>query len=330
LSHYRTRKVDAALAAITQTLRLDPGMAHAYYLLGICLRDQGKMREAVRAFEQAAERSPGMIPAREELADLYGSLGRWNEEVVQLQLLAGLDPVHVDRHVALALAQARAARDARDPAVQERHADLAILTLSNVLEHTENQSAIYAALGQVWLEVAVARNDPIGLRKAIQALERVVFTPGAPSQTLTLYGRALLRAGRPEEAERVLQQATIGYPVDPAAFLEYAAIAERRNHLEAARRALMSYNALVSDEPTFPARALRIGLLSGRLNDPGTAMVWLTRAANAAPGDLRVLTALADAQVHAGDRRGAQTTIGRGLKIDPDNVALLSLARRAA
>ncbi len=49
-----------------------------------------------------------MIPAREELADLYGRLGRRADELEQLQLLAGLDRDRVERQVAIGTAHARA------------------------------------------------------------------------------------------------------------------------------------------------------------------------------------------------------------------------------
>jgi hypothetical protein len=45
----------------------------------------------------------------------------------------------------------------------------------------------------------------------------------------------------------VLLQATERFPVDPAAFLQYAAVAERLDHLEAARDALTDYHALARD-----------------------------------------------------------------------------------
>ncbi len=149
------------------------------------------------------------------------------------------------------------------------------------MEKTSNQAPIYAALGKVWLEMAPVRSD--ALSKALEALERVASTAAGTSDVMTLYGRALLKADQPEAAERVLQQATDRYPVDPEAFLAYAEVAERQDHLAAARTALIDYGTLVGIDGAFVARATRIGELSLRLDEPAAATVWFQRASDAAP-----------------------------------------------
>ena len=274
------------------------------------------------------ERSPGLIEAREELADLYASLGRHDEELDQLQLIAGLDRDHLERHVAVGLAHARAALNASDRSAQERHANLAVLTLGNALDRTPGQLVIYGTLGRVWLETAIVRNDRIDLRKAIEALERVASTTAATSDVLTLYGRALLRDNQLEAAERALQRATQRYPVDLAAFLEFASVAERRNHLDAARTALSGYLALAPKEQGLSVFAARIASLSTRLSDLASAVSWLERAVAAAPRDTEVLAALFEAQLRAGRPEQARTTLDRGLALEPDSPRLNALARR--
>jgi tetratricopeptide (TPR) repeat protein len=315
LSHYRDGDVDAALAAVSQTVRLDDRMADAYYLLGICLRERRRMSDALPALEKAVALAPGLIAAREELADIFGALNRRGDELEQLQVLAGLDREHVERQVAVGLAHARAG-----------HWDLAVLTLGNALERSPDEPQIYRALGQVWLERP--RDDRTFLSKAREALERAATSANAGSDVLTLYGRALLQEGDLEAAERTLQQAMNHYPIDPAAFLLYASTAEKLNHLDPARSALILYGSLVSDDREFAVRATRIAGLSLRLNDPDTAVDWLDRAASASPNDVKLLALLADAELKAGDAEAALTTIARGLEKDPKNSALLNLRAR--
>ena len=100
LARYRDGDADGAIAALKDTLRIDESLADAHYLLGVCLREQGRLPDALQALEKAAALSPGMVPAREELADLYGALNRHNQELDQLQVIAGLDRDHVARQVA--------------------------------------------------------------------------------------------------------------------------------------------------------------------------------------------------------------------------------------
>jgi tetratricopeptide (TPR) repeat protein len=316
LARYRDRDIDGAIAALNDTLRLDDRLADAQYLLGVCLREQHRVPEALKALDRAIALSPGLVPAREELADLYGSLDRHAEEIDQLQVIAGLDRDHVARQVAIGLAHARAG-----------HWDLAVLTLSGALELSPNEPDIYRALGKVWLERP--REDRAFLSKARQALERVASSPAATSDLLTLYGRALLQEGDVDGAEHALEQATLRFPIAPQALALYASTAEKHSHLESARRALIQYGGLTANEVDFAARAARIASLSLRLNDPDTAVSWLTRAASSSPNDIRLIAALADAQLRAGNRAAAQAAIARGLEKEPENPSLLQLARRA-
>ena len=316
LARYRDGDADGAIAALKDTVRIDESMADAHYLLGVCLRELGRLPDALQALEKAAALSPGMVPAREELADLYGALNRHNQELDQLQVIAGLDRDHVARQVAVGLAQARAG-----------HWDLAVLTLGSALELSPNEPEIYRALGKVWLERP--RDDRAFLSKARKALEPIASSPSATSEMLTLYGRALLQEGDVEGAEHALRQATVRFPVEPQAFALYGSTAEKLNHLEPARQALIQYGGLTSNATDFAPRAARIASLSLRLNDPETAVRWLTRAAASSPNDVRLLVSLADAQIRADAREAAQATIARGLEKDPKNPALLLLSRRA-
>jgi Flp pilus assembly protein TadD len=232
--------------------------------------------------------SPGLIPAREELADLYAASGRPADELEQLQVLAGLDGAHVERQVAIGMAHARAHRW-----------ELAVLTLGSALERTPDDLSTYGALGEVWLESARARDDRVELSKAREALERAASDPAATSDLLARYGRALLLDGETEQAEQVLQQATSRYPLDPDALVSYATAAERLNHLHEARGALIEYSAVAPVDKDASARAIRIAGLSLRLDQPDVAVTWLRQAQLASPNDVRVAAALADAQQRA-------------------------------
>jgi Flp pilus assembly protein TadD len=328
LARYRDGKLDGAVTALDTTLRLDNRLADAYYLRGLCLRDQRRLAGAQQALLRAVALSPGSIPAREELADLYASLSRRREELEQLQVIAGLDRDRPERQVAVGLALARWSADPQEPASgRAEHADLAVLTLSSALERALDPTLVYSALGHVWLDIAQARNDSVALSKALEALEQAVSTNDATSEALTLYGRALLQAEQVDLAERTLKRATERYPVDPAAFVFYAVAAEQQSHWEAARQAWLLYGALIGDDKDLPLRAGRIAALSLHMNEPATAIEWLERA-SAADADPRLAELLAEAQLKAGDRPAAEATIERGLARYPKDAALLALSRQ--
>ena len=251
LARYRRHNIDGALAALADAVRLDDRMADAHYLRGLCLREKRRTTEAVLAIQRATAIEPAMIAAREELADLYGALGRSSDQIEQLHVLAALEHDRASRQVAVGMAHARAGQW-----------DLAVLTLGGALERNPNAPEIYRALGQVWLERP--RDDVAFLSKAREALERAAASPGAASETLVLYARALLQSGDVAGAERALQAATTRYPIDPHALLLYASTAERQNHLDAARQALAEYDAIAPPGADTPARGVIAQRLAAR------------------------------------------------------------------
>jgi Tfp pilus assembly protein PilF len=318
LARYRDGDMNAALLAARQAIRLNDRMPEAYYVLGLALREKRRTGEAQQAFEKAIALAPDLVAAHEELAEIHAGGGRRADELAQLQTIANLDRDHVERQVAVALAHTRAG-----------NTDLAVTTLSNALERAPDQPLVYAALGRVWLDIALTRKDhPEALSKALEALARAASTSAATSEVLTLYGRALLLDGAIELAALTLERATTRYPIDPAALLLQSTTAERMNDPDTARHALIKYVAIVPDGAEFAAHAAHIGALSLRVNDVATAVEWLQRAIVAAPNDVRALTSLADAQVRSGDLDAARITIARGLEKDPANPQLFALAKR--
>lgn len=318
LARYRTGELDAALAALADTIRLASDLPAAHYLMGVCLHERGQLDEAAAALERALSLAPGLVEAREELADVYRAQRRSVDHLEQLQILAAVDRQQVARQVEVALAQARAGRP-----------QTAVLTLGDALERSPDQPQIHAALGQVWLDLAQRQPDrPDALPNALAAFERAAAASGASSEVLAMYGRALLRSGRADEADAVLQQAIGRYPVAAAALLEFAGLAEQRDQLSAARDALIEYDALVGDALDVAARAARIARLSIRIGDPAAAARWFARALAAGPDSADLLAALAEAQAEAGDPTTALLTAGRGLALDPGHRLLRSLSDR--
>jgi tetratricopeptide (TPR) repeat protein len=322
LALYRAENFSAAIAALERLKALDDRMPDAYQLLGLCLLKKHRLDDAILALEKAVSLGSDLIAARETLADAYQRASRRPEQLAQLQALASLQRDRLDRIVAVAEVQA----------VMGHH-EAAVLTLRDVLDRTTDHASVYAAIGRAWLTAADANGDRAALGKAVGALERAAVSPDASSQTLTAYARALAMSGQVETAERTYLRATQRFPVDPMAFREYATLAERHGRLEAARDALVRYNALTA-EPGTPANAAalagRIASLSLRLNDARSALFWWQRASAATPNDVQPLIGLAEAQIRMGDRVAARATIGRGLDRDPGNVALIALYRRTS
>ncbi|HEX9368192.1 MAG TPA: tetratricopeptide repeat protein [Vicinamibacterales bacterium] len=307
-----------AIDALQRSLAIDDHSAEAYYLLGLCQRDAQHLDAARTALERSIELQPALLHAHEELADLYGALGRTDSRLTQLNALSALDP-GASREVALGLAYARAG-----------HPENAVLTLGRAAERYPDYPYAYVALGRVWLEIAQARNDRVALSKAIEALEGAVGSDDS-SEALTLFGRALLMTSDEETAERMLQDATQKRPVEPLAFYYLSEAAERLGHYDVARRALLDYEVLHGNEADArrrAAHAARLGDLSIRLNDPAAAATYFLRAATDSADAGGLLARAADAQMRAGDKDAARATALKALEKDPANTLALTVQRR--
>jgi tetratricopeptide (TPR) repeat protein len=305
-----------AIEVLRNAVAQDAHFAEAYYLLGLCLRDAQRLNDARAALQQAIRIEPAMLHAHEELADLFGTLGRTEDRLHELRVLSALNP-GASREVALGLALARAGQP-----------ESAVLTLGHAAEHYPDDPYAYVALGRVWLELAPSGGD--GLTKAVSALERAVGTDDS-SEALMLLGRALLLTHQDDSAERTLQDATRKEPAEPLAFYYLAEAAERRQHWDVARQALLDYQALHGSEDDARrrvAQSLRLGELSLKLNDPSSAVGYFQLVAGDTENDPNVLARLADAQWRAGQSDAARATVDRGLEREPRNPQLLALRRR--
>ena len=244
LAYYRHGQPTLAIEPLRRAVALDDRFAEAHYLLAMCLKDQKHETDAMKSLGRALEINPGLGVAREELADLALTRGRTREGIQQLEALAALEPSQPQRLVDVGLAYARAGEY-----------DTAITTLGRAAQRYPEAEGVYIALGRIWLSLADARKDRVALSKALQALEPSATRANASSDTLTLYGRALLLSGKVDAAERTLQQAASMLPVEPAAFLYLSSAAQRRGHVSAAHEALVKYTTLIDEDQKIPRAA---------------------------------------------------------------------------
>lgn len=230
LTYYRNGQQARAVEPLRQALAIDSRMSEAHYLIGLCLRDAGRAPDAVASLRRAVELNPTLAPAREALAALYEALHRDRDSVEQLEALAALEPGRPERIVRVALAYARRGR-----------LEAALVTLGRAADRYPDDPLVYTALGRLWLD---AGSDRGSVTKALEALQPAAERPDAGSDTLALYGRALLLSGNVQAAERILQRATTRLPVDPAAYRDLRDAARRLRHAEIAAAADARYAAL--------------------------------------------------------------------------------------
>ncbi len=320
LARYKAGAITEALAPLERLVARHDAFGEAHYVLALARRDTGQPAEAaIAALEQAVKVSPGLLAAREELAELYRLTGQRVQELRQLQALADADSTQPARRLAIALAQADADQY-----------DGAIGTVSEVLNRTPGDSRAQITLARVLLARAESRPDRAAVTRALVALERALGGTARRSEGMTLYGRALYLSGDFVNAERYLTEAVATSPVDLNAFRYLADAASRLGHDIVARDALLNLDRLEGD--TAPAvvrasRARRIGEWSLRADDPRSAAMHLASAVDLGASDPQTLGLLARARWALGELDAAREALRQALAQAPRDPELQRLAR---
>jgi tetratricopeptide (TPR) repeat protein len=318
LAQYRSAQPSACISSLRAAIRLEEQLPEAHYVLGLCLRDAQKPNDALVALERSVALAPALLQGREELADMYGRLGRVDDRLKQLEAVLALEP-GPSREIALGLAHASVGDSSS-----------AVQALVRAARRYPEYRYTYVALGRVWLEIAEKQDDRPALNKALEALQKA-SEGNENSEALMLFGRALLVASDPDMAERVLFQATLALPVEPLAFFYLASAAEQLSHFDVARTALLHFHAIEAGgfEPKRASRvALRIADLSMRLEDFPNAIGWYQRAGAATTSDASVLVRVAEAHWRSSNAESARAALARALALEPNHRAALALQRR--
>ena len=233
LARHRQGDAGQALVALDASLQLDGSSADAHYLRGVILAATGNVDSARAALEQAVTLQPAGVRARLSLADLHAAAGRDREELALRESAAALDTAGPAGLMNVARAYAAKGRG-----------DQAVAALTRAADQHPDSDLVQNALGRLWIDMADGSRDTAALGRALALLKPIAARPGASSEALALYGRALLLDGSLTEAERVLERATLQYPVAPDAFALLGEASARRGHRAAAEAARRKQAAL--------------------------------------------------------------------------------------
>ena len=156
--------------------------------------------------------------------------------------------------------------------------------------------------------------------------------PGSEAyqQTVSAFytGVAAMQVGEDQRADAQLAQVTTLAPDEPAAWINLALLALRRNDQEAAAEYLFQANALAPDAAPV---LLLSGLFESNRGRPDDAIAYLRQALAADSAEVRAAYALAQELDRRGDSAEAMQVLRGILNILPQNAAvLIEQARLAA
>lgn len=94
----RLNDIENSIVCLRQSLKLNSGNPLAQYNLGTALRSQGRLDEAIRAFQESVRLAPELMHAHAALGDSLFSVDRVEEAVVSFRNMIQLNPFEFESH----------------------------------------------------------------------------------------------------------------------------------------------------------------------------------------------------------------------------------------
>ena len=158
--------------------------------------------------------------------------------------------------------------------------------------------------------------------RAIPIYERVLAETPDDARALSLYGLALLQAGRPSEAETPLRRAVELQPNDPG---YKSGLAELYFKTGDDETALAELGKVTAAHPDFAPAFIRLGDARMARQEYAAAAEAFDSALQLTPGDLRVAQTLARALAAIENYGAAYHVLDHAEKIMPDNINTLKI-----
>ncbi len=299
LFHQQAR-VDEAIAAFADAVRLKPNYAEALLRLGQAYQMKSDFAAAEKAFRQALRVQPNFLLARQFLGGVLADSGRGAEaeQVLRQALAAGSrDPRQIaalQANLGVALKQQRRLPEALAlfDAVQATAPDMPMLDFNRAhaledMGRLEDAAESYAR--------AIAR-DPLNMH-AHQDLNHLLY-----------------RLGRDREFLKSFDEAVARYPQVGALPLLKGGFLFRAERYDEAAEMLERAATLM---PKYAAPHDMLGQIHARKGHFADAIAAHERALEIEPRNVGILSGLADALLQAGDPERARDAAERAIAIDP-------------
>jgi tetratricopeptide (TPR) repeat protein len=263
LVEIRSGEMEAAGAALEQSLAADPRYAQAYAWKSYVLRARNDLAGAHEAAERAVALAPYSATCRQSLADVYLLEGRPTEARREARQAVALSPLSSAPHVSLANAELLAGHV--EAALREAHQGEALDPRSDRAQYT-----LGAAMAAQRRYTGAERH----LRRAVELNPALLDARG-------LLGRVLAQQGQRAEALAVAQGTLELNPDQPSARAALGQVYRLLGRLREAAREYEAALALAPRNGLYHVEAARVYL---DLNNIPRALLHAQQAAFLLPG----------------------------------------------
>jgi serine/threonine-protein kinase len=150
-------RLEEAIAAYREGIRLEPEFDPAYTDLGLALEKKGQLDEATAALQEACRLKPDRADYRVQLGKVLVKRERIDEAIAALQEAVRLDPKWAEAHLQLGLALAR-----------QQRSDEAEKAFKEAVRVNPDKAAAHVRLGQVFHEQGRPDDAVVAFREALR------------------------------------------------------------------------------------------------------------------------------------------------------------------
>ncbi|HEY8549421.1 MAG TPA: tetratricopeptide repeat protein [Vicinamibacterales bacterium] len=296
-----------------------PDTAYFEFLRGRHLESQGKLTEALSAYERAAAADPASAQIRAEIAGLYARQSRTDEAIREARRALELDADNVEANWVLgtiyaSLLEARREDGRGRGAMPQRSTDGAAPSIDQAIAHLERarpgrlyDSALHLTLGRLYL----ARRD---WQKAVDVLFYVVDRDPGALDARYLLAQAYDGQGRRDAAIENLRAVLEQEPRFFRALLDLADLYVRERRWDEAAEA---YERASSEYPDNVDLKLRHAAALANAGNDTAARELLEAVEKTRPDDARVAFLLVDVARGMRDYDAAERAARRVMELQP-------------
>ncbi len=230
LALYYQGKLDEAIAAYQKAIEIDPDYADAYYNIGIALRKQGKLDEAIAAYQKAIEIDPDYADAYYNIGIALRKQGKLDEAIAAYQKAIEIDPDYAKAYYNIGIALRKQGK------LEE-----AIAAYQKAIEIDPDYAKAYYNIG-------IALDDQGKLEEAIAAYQKAIEIDPDYAKAYYNMGIALRKQGKLEEAIAAYQKAIEIDPDDADAYNNMGYALEKQGKLE---EAIAAYQKAIEIDPDY-------------------------------------------------------------------------------
>jgi tetratricopeptide (TPR) repeat protein/glycosyltransferase involved in cell wall biosynthesis len=308
-------KLDEAIAAYQEAIEINPGYASSYCELGEVLQQQGKLDEAIAAYQEATELGPEVSLFHRSLAGALATNNQFDEAVASYRTSVKLDSNSAEVYKELGSTLVKRTEFDLDEAV--RYYSQAIYLNPQDVESFNCLQNLGKKDHNLYVDLANYLIQENYLEPAIKVCEIATELQVSNYKISQLYNLALGKKAKLEQnqALKIYYEKLEKFPNDPEVYLKLGKALREQSQLD---KAIVFYEIGLQVQPDYAEIYFELGNALKDRDNRREAVEYYKKAIEIRPDSCWYYNSLGDAWKSMGNFEQAVNNYRRALEINPD------------